>query len=200
MFLLSTDHRQLFSIREVCVSWGSSATISDNSTIKSQSDSHNSSLWTTGKTRPPCCCIIHTTVRYLWLQKVLRRKTRAPESRLISSTYYLMEVIIKEMFENLKNPQTTKYNGSKLLPLNKEAGKSEQRRKNQFFLMTKAVKENWGTVLKKKKNQLKIWKSPSSAPELSQPRQNVSNPDQAKGSVTAQMWLHDWGIKDMVPH
>lgn len=151
MFLLSTDHRQLFSIREVCVSWGSSATISDNSTIKSQSDSHNSSLWTTGKTRPPCCCIIHTTVRYLWLQKVLRRKTRAPESRLISSTYYLMEVIIKEMFENLKNPQTTKYNGSKLLPLNKEAGKSEQRRKNQFFLMTKAVKENWGTVLKKKK-------------------------------------------------
>lgn len=57
----------------------------------------------------------------------------------------------------------------RLLSLNKEAGKSEQRKKkSKLFMTTNAVKENWGTVLKKIKNQVKILKSP--ATELSQSR------------------------------
>lgn len=48
---------------------------------------------------------------------------------------------------------------------------------------------------------LKIQNSPSSATEFSQFSQNMSPiTDPPKGSVTEQMWLHGWGIKDMVAH
>lgn len=80
----------------------------------------------------------------------------------------------------------------RLLPLNKEAGKSEQIKKKT----TKAVKENWGRVVDKKSTE----NSKVSFLNSLKPDKMSPITDQARGSVTEQMWLHDWEIKDMALH